>query len=33
VQVAADHSLRTDLQAVGAVVGAWLRDLVGAVSG
>jgi predicted alpha/beta-hydrolase family hydrolase len=33
VQVAADHSLRTDLQAVGDAVGAWLSDLVGAVSG
>jgi len=32
VQVAADHSLRTDLQAVGDAVGAWLRDVVGAAS-
>jgi uncharacterized protein len=31
-QVAADHSLRTDLQAVGDAVGAWLRDVVGATS-
>jgi predicted alpha/beta-hydrolase family hydrolase len=33
VQVAADHSLRTDLQAVGDAVGAWLRDVVRAASG
>jgi predicted alpha/beta-hydrolase family hydrolase len=33
VQVPADHSLRTDLQAVGDAVGAWLRDAVGAASG
>ena len=29
VQVAADHSLRTDLQAVADAVGAWLRSVVG----
>jgi uncharacterized protein len=33
VQVAGDHSLRTDVQAVGDAVGTWLRDVVGALPG
>ena len=28
VEVSGDHSLRTDLDAVGAAVRAWLRDLI-----
>ena len=32
VQVASDHSLRTDLVAIGEAVGAWLRELTPAVA-
>ena len=28
VEVSADHSLRTDLEAVRAAIGGWLRDVV-----
>ena len=28
VEVSGDHSLRTDLEAIGAAVGSWLRELV-----